>query len=799
MSEPSLPVGKELFHYRILSRLGAGGMGEVYLAQDTRLGRQVALKILPADVAADPQRMQRFIQEARATSALNHPHILTLYEIGETEGLHFLAAEFIDGEILRNHFLSVHLKLTDVLDIALQIASALTAAHQAGIIHRDLKPENIMVRRDGYVKVLDFGLAKVTTAIFESEASTAIQVQTSPGTVMGTANYMSPEQVRGFEVDARSDIWSLGVVVYELVTGRFPFSGETSSDVMAAILMKEPLPIAHYMPEAPVELERILSKALTKDQEERYQSAKELQIDLKRLKQRIEIEAELERSQELEISKILSRKSSGPLSPELTKDSRGTGPLGTPPATRRRSRKAIDSLAVLPLVNACPDPNMEYLSDGITESLIKNFSQVPKLRVMARSTVFRYKGKNVDPQEVGQQLNVRAVLTGRVVHRDDRLIIKMELVDVLDGAHLWGEQYSRAFPDIFAIEEEIANEISEKLRLKLSGEEKKRLTKRYTENTEAYQLYLKGRYFCNKRTKTWLKKSIECFLEAIDTDPNYALAYAGLADAYALLGSATGGHSPCETYPRAKAAALKALEIDPTLAEAYTSLGFFNLLYDWDWSAAERVFRRAIQLNPGYASAHDGYGFFFKVTGQCDAAVTECKCAQKLDPLSPFINISLAWAYYFARRFDEAIQHNQKVLELDPQFSFAYWNLGLAYEQKKLYQDALKSFQKAVELSGDELTFLAHLGHANALMGNQEEARNILETFQNLSSQRYVSSYYSAIIHLGLNDHEQAFEWLEKALAERSGFLAFLKVEPLFDPLRSDPRFKNLLQRIGLV
>ena len=796
--------GANLSHYRILSLLGKGGMGEVYLAEDTRLGRRVALKLLSAGFTKDEDRVRRFQQEARAASALNHPNILTIYEIGQADAGYFIATEFIDGVTLRQRLKQTKILLPDVLDIAIQAAGALSAAHQAGIVHRDIKPENIMLRTDGYIKVLDFGLAKLTEKVADrqttnSEAATIVKVDTTPGMVMGTVNYMSPEQARGLEVDERSDIFSLGVVIYEMAAGRAPFAGLTPTDVIISIIERDPLPLKRLLPEAPAELEWIVSKALCKNCEKRYQTAKEITLDLKSLKQRLEIEAELGRSIQQGLS---GRRSSTRISKNVTaeshRESGGATSGSTSTASRRqRSRKAIDSLAVLPLTNASADPNTEYLSDGITESIINILSQLPKLRVVPRSTVFRYKGRVIDPQELGRELGVRAVLTGRVLQLGDTLVVKTELIDVANESHLWGEQYKRKFTDIFALQEEISEEISEKLRLRLTGQEKKRLTKRYTENTEAYQLYLKGRYYWNKRTQEWIRKGIECFQQAIDLDPNYALAYAGLADSYALLGSATVGLSPHEVYPKAKAAAMKALELDDSLAEAHTTLGFFRLLYDWDWAAAEQEFKRATELNPNYASAHDGYGFYFKVMGQLSEAIRECKRAQELDPLSLFINISLGWVYYFSRRYTEAIEYGKKILEMDPNFFGAYWLTGVAYQQEGMYSDAIASFQKAISLSGGGLNFVAYLGQVYAIMGQKAEAYKTLDELKKLSQQRYVSPFYIAVIYIGLGEKDQAFEWLNRACEERSSLLAFVKVEPMFDSLRSDPRFAQLQRRIG--
>jgi TolB-like protein/Flp pilus assembly protein TadD len=470
----------------------------------------------------------------------------------------------------------------------------------------------------------------------------------------------------------------------------------------------------------------------------------------------------------------------------------------TSPLQRKRSRKAIDSLAVLPLINESGDAEMEYFSDGITESIINTLSQLPKLRVVPRSTVFRYKGREVDPQQIGRELNVRAVLLGRVLQLGDSLVIKTELIDVEQEAQLWGEQYRRRLTDIFELEEEISREISSKLRLKLTGEEKKRLVKRYTENTAAYHLYLKGHYYTNKRTEGWIKKGIDYFQQAIDTDPNYALAYAGLADAYAFLASSTGGLPPRDTYPKAKAAALKALEIDEGLAEAHASLGFFHLMYDWNFAESEREFKRAIKLNPAYANAHDGYGFLLKATGRNEEAIRSSQRAQKLDPLSLFTNVSLGWAYYFSRDYERAIEQGRKALEMEPRFDFAYWIVGLALAQLDRTDEAIASLNEAVILTGGGLTHEAHLGYAYALSGKREEAEQVLADLKEIAHEKYVSAYYFAIIYLGLGERDQTFSWLERALDERAGFLAFIKVEPIFDGVRSDPRFTDLLRRMGL-
>jgi eukaryotic-like serine/threonine-protein kinase len=803
----ALLSGTKLQQYEILSPLGVGGMGEVYRARDSRLKRTVALKILPEAWTQDHSAVERFTREAHAVSALNHPNIITIYDIGQHGNIHFIATEFVDGQTLRQQIRIARLKLPEALDIAIQVANALAAAHSAGIVHRDIKPENIMVRTDGYVKVLDFGLAKLTESdsrAGKKKTLTTVRAATNPGTILGTALYMSPEQARGLEVDTRSDIFSLAIVIYEMVAGKLPFSGATMSDVIAAILKTEPLPLSQCVKAVPAELDWSVTKALRKDREERYQTIKGLLSDLKRLKQRLEFESELARVNSSSNAAIKEASSAAALVTEqetllLPPKALQATDASRPTIRKTRIRKAIDSLAVLPLINASRDPNAEYLSDGITECIINSLSKLPKLRVVPRSTVFRYKGSLADPQEIGRELGVRAVFAGRVIQHGDSLIIKTELVDIAHDSQLWGEQYRRKLTDIFSLQEEIAEDISEKLRLKLSGEEKKRLIKRYTENTEAYKFYLKGRYFVTtKRTEEWIKRGIEHFQQAIDLDPNYALAYSGLADAYAFLASSTGGWSPRQAYPKAKAAALKALEIDEALGEAHSSLGFFYLLYDWNLAEAEREFKRAIELSPNYPNAHDGYGFYLKAVGRHQEAIRECLLIQQLDPLSPFAHVSLGWAYYFARQYDFAVHQCKKALEMDKHSAFAYWNLGLVYLQQGKVESAISALSKSVTFSDNGLAFEAHLGFAYAIAGKRTEAAEVLADLQENAKHRYVSAYYFAIIHLGLGELDEAFKGLEMAYEERSGFLPFLKVDPIVDGLRTDSRFADLLSRIGL-
>ncbi len=803
----TIAAGTLFGRYEIRSPLGAGGMGEVYLAWDTQLERPVALKILPAEVAFDQRRMRRFIQEAKAASALNHPNILTIYEIGQAGSAHFIATEFIDGETLRASLASsARMEMGGVLDIATQVASALAAAHAAGIVHRDIKPENIMLRQDGYVKVLDFGLAKLTAKssarpTVDSDASTLIE--TEPGVVFGTAQYMSPEQARGLALDARTDIFSIGVVLYEMVAGRRPFEGATISDMIVSILERQPPTLATYQREIPDTLEWIVSKALRKDREERYQTAKDLAIDLRRLKQSLEIDAELERSKHSRSDGGAASADKGRAAAETVKGPAQMSDLSrtVTPVLKRRSRKAIDSLAILPLVNASGDPNAEYLSDGITESIINILSQIPKLRVMARSSVFRYKGLEVDPQTVGRELGVRAVLIGRALQLGDSIVIGTELVDAADGSQLWGEQYRRNFSDIFALQEEISREISEKLRLKLTVDEKKRLTKRYTENTEAYHLYLKGRYYENKFfNEAAIRRAIEYFQQAIDCNPTYALAYAGLADCYIRL-SHTNVTPSKDGFAKARAAVMKALEIDDTIAEAHISLAKIKSTFDWDFPAAEEEYKRAIEINPNYATAHHAYGRHLMIMGRFDQAAVEIRRASELDPLSLIINADLSAPLFFAQQYDRAIESLRKTLEMDPNFALAHGRLGIAYAFKGMYEEAIAEYQRVIELSGSRAEtpgISAVLAHAYAASGRADQARDILNRLKEQSQRSYVSPCDIAEVHAALGEEDQAFEWLEKAYDARSSDLRFLKVSPSFtDSFRLDPRFTDLLRRVG--
>ena len=792
-------ISRQISRYRIIRKLGAGGMGEVWLAEDSQLGRQVALKLLPQGVTQNEEMLHRFEREARAASALNHPNIITVYEVGQADGVHFIATEYVEGRTLRQRLATGPLGVREALGIIVQAAAALTASDTAGLTHRDLKPENIMLRPDGYVKVLDFGLAKLaerppTATGTEDGAAACSGFETAVGIVVGTPRYMSPEQARGQKVDTRSDIFSLGIVLYEMLTGYTPFGGETSADIMAAILYADlPLLARHTSELVPDDLERVISRMLAKEREERYQSAQSLLEDLKRVQDRLTSETRIERADELSRNSAPAHgRTTSIIVPQAKEETQ------IYPTPRRRRRRAINSLAVLPLVTTGGDSNAAYLSDGITESVINSLSRLPKLRVMARSTVFRYQGRMVDPQTVGRELNVRAVLTGRVLLPGDRIVVRAELVDADDGAQLWSGQYSHPLTDVFVVEEEISREISEQLRLKLTGEEKKRLVRRYTDNAEAYQAYLKGRFYWNQRTPPSLKKAIESFEQAIAFDPNYALAHAGLADAYSVLGIYSAV-SPKAAMAKAKAAATRAIEIDESLAEAHTALAGALIWFDWNWQAAEREFKRAIELNPASSNARHWYAsVYLTATGQFDEALKQELRARELEPLSLVINTHLGWICYHARRFESAIAYYRQAIELDANFVPAHFYLGLAYIQQGRFAEAIAELRQALELSRHGAMVIGGLGYALARSGAREEALALLDELKESAANKYIAPFHHAMIHLGLGDADETFASLEKSYDERYCWLVWLRTEPMYDGLRSDPRFADLLGRVGL-
>jgi eukaryotic-like serine/threonine-protein kinase len=833
--------GTRFDRYEILRPLGKGGMGEVYLSEDTRLGRKVALKLLPAAFTGDEDRLRRFQQEARAASSLNHPGIITIHEIGEANGAHFMATEFVEGRTLRG-LMSSPCNLTTVLDLLTQAASALAAAHAAGIVHRDIKPENIMVRSDGFVKVLDFGLAKLTEphAPLATEAAT-LRVDTETGVVMGTARYMSPEQARGLTLDARTDIFSLGVVLYEMLTGQAPFTGDSTADVITAVLQREPLPLARFAPDTPDALARITTKALRKDREERYQTIKDLLIDLRDLKEELAFNAKVEgvRGPDASDSARSGRRSNVAV-PELPAPA-PHGRTAAHPAARtvagtrssaeylvgevRRHRVpaamltlgllaaiaalvyvrpfgatagAIESIAVLPFVNVGANADTEYLTDGITESLINGLSLLPRLRVMSRNSVFRYKGRETDAQAAGRALGVEAVLTGRVVPRGDNLSISTELVHVADNSHLWGAQYNRKLSDLVAIQADISRDISDNLRLTLTGDDTQRLMKRATQNTDAYQLYLKGRYHDNTMTDEGSRLALEYYERAIAADPGYARAYAGLAEAYAAMVAvgSTPDLLPREAIPKARAAAVRALELDDTLPEAHTSLGLLAMTVDRDWVRAESEFKRAIALNPNYVNARHWYSHYLLSMGRSEESLNQSQRALALDPLDVGMNFHLAFHYYMSRQYDQAVAQLERTLGMNRKFADAHTILALIYEQHGRYDDAITELRSSMELGGRDVRGL--IAHVYAVSNRHDEARRILAQLKDEAKRTYVSPYLIAGVHAGLGEKDQALVWLEKAAGEQDIGIRALNRDPVFDSLHSDSRFIDLLRRFRL-
>jgi serine/threonine protein kinase/Flp pilus assembly protein TadD len=754
-----LAQGSRVGPYEVLTLLGEGGMGAVYRGRDPRLGRDVAIKVLLPDSARDADALARFEREARAIASLSHPNVLSIFDYGDQDGTFFVVTELLEGETLRARLMNDVIEWRSAIDIGAEIAEGLAAAHARAVVHRDLKPENVFLTREGRVKILDFGLAQTDPFLAGEDTGNlpTRKFNTEPGTIVGTLAYMAPEQLKGEPVEGTADIFSLGCILYEMVTSKKPFQRRSGAATIAAIL-KEDVPRDELAESVPPEFQRVIEGCVEKNPLQRFQSARDLALTLRAI------------------------------------SSSSSTRIDLMPRPRARKSKAIDSIAVLPFQNGGADADTEYLSDGVTEGVINKLSQLPKLKVMARSTVFRYKGREVDPRAVGRDLRVRAVLSGRVKHVGDRVVINVELVDSHDGAHLWGEQYNRKIADLVALQEEMSTEIAEKLRIRLTGAEKKRLRKKSTDNTEAYQLYLRGRYQWSKRTEESVKKGIAHFEEAIESDPTFAGAYAGLADSFVTLATNIP-LPPREAMPKAKAAATKALEIDGSLAEAWASLAAVKWWYEWDWEGAEAAYTSAIKLNPNYATAHDGYAMLLCARGRFDASLEQVRKATELDPLSRIIVVHSGWPFYFARDYESAIGRFEKALELDEKFIPAHGWRGLALGQQHRYEEALAAFQRALETERVPI-LLAMLGHTRAIAGQRREAEMILTMLAEQARTRYISPYDIAVIHAGLGDRAAALAKLNEAYEDRSAWMVFIDVDPRLDSLRDEAEFRELAERL---
>ena len=775
-----LDRGTRLGPYEILEPLGAGGMGEVYKARDTRLGRDVAIKVLPQRLAEDSQALARFEREARAVAALSHPNILSLYDIGGDHGVRYAVTEFLEGESLRSRLQHGALPLLKAVETGEAIAEGLAAAHSKGIIHRDLKPENIFVTSDERIKILDFGLARWKPASSPGDGTCA-ETETTPGTVMGTIGYMSPEQVRGGTADAPSDIFSLGCILYEMIAGRRAFQGESAADTISAILREQPPAFAASGKQVPPDLELLIERCLRKNVGERSQSARELSFALQ---------------------DVLRGSTVGKASPRP--QARGVRPaiwLAAVLAAAllaaillywfRGSEKTIDTMAVLPFVNEGADPNTEYLSDGISDTLMTQLSRAPRLKVKSWDSVSRYKGKDV--QTAGRELGVQAVLKGRVAQRGDNLSIAVELVDTSDNNLLWRGQYSRKMGDILAIEEEISRDVYEQLRFTLSGAARKQLAKGSTSNVEAYQLYLRGRYDWDRKSEQTMTRSVSYLQQAVEKDPGYALAWAELAQNYAML-AAYGVWPRKGTYPRARAAVAKALELLPG---AHATLARIKTEYEWDWAGAEREYRQAIRLDPNFASAHQQYAVHLAAVGRPREAITEAKRARELEPLAPVFDVNVGWFYYIDHQYAQAETECRKTIEMEPNFAWGHNCLGSVYLQTGRNQDAVAELRKGLVLAQNGVMELMYVGHALGVSGQRAEAQKLLDEMKDLSRRRYVPPEYVAVVYEGLGDSDSAFRWFEKAITERS-MHSWVYPDPRQDPVRSDSRFKDLMRRMGL-
>ncbi len=747
-------IGKTVSHYKILERLGEGGMGVVYRALDTRLEREVALKFLPADLTSDPEAKERFVHEARAASSLDHQSICTVYEIDEMkDGRMFIAMACYGGETLRARIRRGPLRVPEAVDVAVQVSQGLARAHEKGIVHRDIKPANLMITADGTVKILDFGLAKLAGR----------SGLTTTGKTLGTIAYMSPEQVRGEAVDHRTDVWSLGVTLYEMLTGVSPFGRDYEAAVMYSILNESPQPLSSFRPGLTDELQRITDKAMTKDPNERHQTAVELRDDL------------VAHAREP-----------------------GAAPSSAPPEKPAAATRTAVSVAVLPFANLSADPEQEYFCDGMAESITDALAQLKDLRVVARTSAFSFKGKSADVREVGRRLNVKSIVEGSVQKAGNRLRITVQLVGVTDGYHLWSERYDRTMEDIFAVQDEISLAIADKLRARILGADEARFRKHYTENPEAYNLYLKGRWFAEKMSEDGLRKAIDYFRQAIAKDSGFALAFAGIADAYSSLG-ASGFMTREAVYEQATAEVRKALELDGSLAEAHLALAGIKVWFDFDWTAAEREFLQALTLDPYSGDVHHQYAHLLAASGRTGEAVTHMKQATELEPVSVLTNSCAGQILYLARMYDEAVEQLKKTIEMDPGYQGSYTWLAMAYAQKGMYPEAEEAVGERTAHPTSGKSMKAALGYVRAVSGKHGEARKIMAELKALSGTEPVAPYHIARIHAGLGENDAALEWLGKCFEKPDAARTLLKTDPVWDDVRGDPRFAELLKKAGLI
>lgn len=821
--------GETIGYYLLKNRIGLGGMGEVYLALDQRLGRNVALKLLPASFNDHPDWVRRFQYEARAASSIAHPNIAHVYEVGEADGQHYIAMEYIEGVTLREYLRRARLKPHEAIDITIQVARALSAAHSTGVLHRDIKPDNIMIHRDGYVKVLDFGLAKSIVALKSQheDRGTASAVETGAGIIVGSPAYMSPEQARGLDVDHRSDLWSLGVVLYELLAQKSPFLSDTPSDTMAAILKTDPPPLDLLVPELPKEIERVVTKLLAKGTEDRYQSAESLIADLYNLTEGLKHRKTLEHHQETIVgadsstlvpSAGLNQQRSKQLVksvasiPAYVQNASKPAKFGLSAlllivlvtllllrysgnAAPEIQASPITSIAVLPFANGNSDPNTEYISDGLSESLIERFSRLSRLKVIARNSSFKYKGKSAELRNIARDLGVQALVTGTVTRQGDDLQVSVELIDANRASQLWSGQYRYEAANLPIILNDITRKVADKLYLGLSTEELSLITRDQRGAGNAYEWYLKGRFYWNQLTEEALDQSIECFNEALSIDPQYALAYTGLANSYSTLGA--NYRSPEEAFRQAELNAQKALEIDGDLAEAHYAMAATRYIYYKDLSGAEGELKRSLELNPNYAMANSLLCYVSLTRGDTKQAAIYINRALELDPLSLLFNVRLADIYYFQRDNEKAIELHQKLLSENADASFLYNNIAIAYAQMKRFNEALAASQRATILMGQDPDTLSTLGIIYALSGRANEARWVAGTLEQLAKKRYVQAYLIASIYSALGDKDQAFIWLRRAGEQRDSYVLRIRIDPVFDKIRSDPRYDRFLESVN--